>query len=415
MMNVAAVLPPNFKAMPAELRGIPRWVVWKGLKVPYCPTAINSKASVIEPDTWATFDHAQSAYEEGGYLGVGFVLSGDGVVGVDLDKCVHAGQPEPAALGLLDRVGCRYIEVSPSGTGLRGFGYGSNITGRRGQIDGVNVELYASKRYLTVTGRTLVTGPLVTLPGFSELADAIRPPDLQKRTEDDRSNLLFSSVGVPPSTLPAQAGQRNRCLFELARYLRGRIPQATREELRALVMTWHDLALPVIGTKDFAITWADFLNGWAKVQKPFGSTMQTITDTIDHTAALPKGIDAWATASFARDWCACASPCRSIKGPSHSLSLHGRQVNRWDCISPMLPRCCAHLLRTRCWRRFPRAQGRWPVATGLFGVDSTPPVCLDFLHAKWAGVRRAENLRKPETFFGKWSANLTVHVAKSLL
>jgi hypothetical protein len=56
-----------------------------------------------------------------------------------------------------------------------------------------------------------------------------------------------------------QVGQRNRCLFELARYLRGRIPQASREELRALVMTWHDLALPVIGTKDFAITWADFL------------------------------------------------------------------------------------------------------------------------------------------------------------
>ena len=213
-------------------------------------------------------------------------------MGVDLDKCVHAGQPEPAALGLLDRVGCRYVEVSPSGTGLRGFGYGDNITGRRGQIDGVNVELYASKRYLTVTGRILVPGPLVTLRGFSEFADAIRAPDLQKRTEDDRSNLLSSSVGIPPSTLPAQVGQRNRCLFELARYLRGRIPQASREELRALVVTWHDLALPVIGTKDFAITWADFLNGWEKVQKPFGSTMQTITATIDHAEPLPAGLDA---------------------------------------------------------------------------------------------------------------------------
>lgn len=42
--------------------------------------------------------------------------------------------------------------------------------------------------------------------------------------------------------------------------------------------------------------------------------------------------------------------------------------------------------------------GRWPVATGLFGFDPTPNVCLDFLHAKWTGVRRAENLRKPETF-----------------
>jgi primase-polymerase (primpol)-like protein len=64
--------------------------------------------------------------------------------------------------------------LSPSGTGLRGFGYGDNITGRRGQIDGVNVELYASKRYLTVTGRLLVPGPLVKLPGFSEVANAIR-------------------------------------------------------------------------------------------------------------------------------------------------------------------------------------------------------------------------------------------------
>jgi hypothetical protein len=292
MMAMGAMLSPDFSAMPAELRRIPRWVLWKGAKVPYCPTAKNSKASVTEPDTWASFDQAQTAYEEGGYQGVGFVLSGDGIVGVDLDKCIHSGEPDPAALDLLDRVGCGYVELSPSGTGLRGFGYGDNITGRRGQIDGVNVELYASKRYLTVTGRLLVPGPLVKLLGFSEVANAIRSPDLQKKTEDDRSNLLFSSVGIPPSTLPAQVGQRNRCLFELARYLRGRIPQASREELRALVMTWHDLALPVIGTKDFAITWADFMNGWEKVQKPFGSTMQTINATIDHSAPLPIGLDA---------------------------------------------------------------------------------------------------------------------------
>jgi hypothetical protein len=240
MMAMGAMLSPDFSAMPAELRRIPRWVVWKGAKVPYCPTAKNSKASVTEPDTWASFDQAQTAYEEGGYQGVGFVLSGDGIVGVDLDKCIHSGEPDPAALDLLDRVGCGYVELSPSGTGLRGFGYGDNITGRRGQIDGVNVELYASKRYLTVTGRLLVPGPLVKLPGFSEVANAIRSPDLQKKTEDDRSNLLFSSVGIPPSTLPAQVGQRNRCLFELARYLRGRIPQASR----GIAGAGNDMARP---------------------------------------------------------------------------------------------------------------------------------------------------------------------------
>ncbi|HQQ69379.1 MAG TPA: hypothetical protein PLL92_03570, partial [Alicycliphilus sp.] len=77
-MQVGALLSPNFGAMPAELCMLPRWVVWKGPKVPYCATASNSTASVTEPDTWAAFDQAQAAYEEGGYHGVGFVLSGDG-------------------------------------------------------------------------------------------------------------------------------------------------------------------------------------------------------------------------------------------------------------------------------------------------------------------------------------------------
>ena len=283
---------PDFAAMPAELRSVPRWVVWKGPKVPYNAAASNSTASVTDPSTWATFDQAQTAYEEGGYSGVGFVLNGDGIVGVDLDKCVHAGEPEPAALGLLDRVGCQYIEVSPSGTGLRGFGYGDNITGRRGQLDGINVELYASKRYLTVTGRPIKAGPLVPLEGFSVVAAAMRGPDLQKSTEDDRSNLPFSSVGIPSSTLPDQVGQRNRCLFELARYVKGINPNATRDELRTIAQSWHELAVNVIGTKDFALTWADFMRGWEKVRQPHGATLQSIITRIDHAAQLPQGIDA---------------------------------------------------------------------------------------------------------------------------
>lgn len=282
---------PDFAAMPAELRSVPRWVVWKGPKVPYNATTTNSTASATDPSTWATFDQAQTAYEEGGYSGVGFVLNGDGIVGVDLDKCVHAGEPAPAALGLLDRVGCQYIEVSPSGTGLRGFGYGDNITGKRGQLDGINVELYASKRYLTVTGRPIFSGPLVPLPGFSAVAQAIRGTDLQKNTEDDRSNLLFSSVGIPPSTLPSTVGQRNKCLFELARYVKGINPQATRDELRSVAHEWHTLALPAIGTKEFAVTWADFLRGWDRVRQPHGETMKSIITNIDHTTPLPQGIE----------------------------------------------------------------------------------------------------------------------------
>ena len=90
-------------------------------------------------------------------------------------------------MNLLDHIGCQYIELSPSGNGLRGFGYGQPIQGTRGELDGLKVELYANKRYLTVTGRPLLPGPLVRLPRFADVAQAIRPPDLQKRTEEDGS------------------------------------------------------------------------------------------------------------------------------------------------------------------------------------------------------------------------------------
>jgi hypothetical protein len=271
--------------------------MWKDGKVPYCATALNRKASVTEPSTWATFCQAQTAYEEGGYSGVGFVLAEDNIVGVDLDKCVQAGTPDAAAIDLLDRVGCKYIEFSPSGTGLRGFGYGDNIIGKRGLIDGVNVELYANKHYLTVTGHVLVPGPLVPLPGFSEVADAIRPPNLQRMTEDDLSNPLSSSVlplsssvGIPARTIPKEVGQRNRCLFELARHFRGASPEMSLEQQRQIVLEWHRMASPFIETKDFSISWSDFRNAWAKVKYPYGQIFQSILTGIDLNAPAPAGI-----------------------------------------------------------------------------------------------------------------------------
>ena len=66
-----SILLPDFKAIPTQLRSLPRWVVWKGQKVPYCATAGDSKASVTSPSTWATFEQSQTAFEKGSFLGVG--------------------------------------------------------------------------------------------------------------------------------------------------------------------------------------------------------------------------------------------------------------------------------------------------------------------------------------------------------
>lgn len=290
-----AILKPEFDRIPRALVELPRWVTWAGKKVPFDPSVPNTPASVTDPDTWGTFDTARNAYDEGGRDGVGIVLNGDGLVGIDLDNCVKHGKPDPQALALLARIGSRYIEFSPSGRGLRGFGYSAPPKRCKGVIDGISVELYATARYLTVTGHALNDGPIAELPGFLSVSDALAPTEENRReqrtTEDDRSHLLYSSVGIPAHTIPTEEGQRNKRLFELARYLKGAYPQATPNELRDVVQEWHRLALPAIGTKDFSVTWSDFMRGWEKVRFPAGATLAAILEGID-ADPLPDGIKA---------------------------------------------------------------------------------------------------------------------------
>lgn len=181
--NDNGILLPKFENIPAELKGKPNWVVWrlegqvgmKRIKVPYDPTLLNSRAKSNDSQTWGTFEQAEAAYLEGGYTGVGFVLNGDGVVGIDLDNCVMDGVPSAPAMDLMRQLGVTYIETSPSGTGIRGFGYAENLAkGVNGKFGDIKVELYSDLRFLTVTGHVLSDGPLNQLSGFNELANKIR-------------------------------------------------------------------------------------------------------------------------------------------------------------------------------------------------------------------------------------------------
>jgi hypothetical protein len=290
------MLAPMLDAIPAELREVPRWVVWRGAKVPYRADCVNSTASVTDPATWSPFEAAATAYGEGGWSGVGLVLAGDGLVGIDLDKCVTSGRPRREALALLKRIGAGYVELSPSGTGLRAFGRACGApTGRRGKIDGINVELYSDRRYLTVTGRAIQNGPIAELPGFLAAVDSLTPTEEeQKTTEDDRSSLQSSSGlfcrSLPPNVIPGMAGERNRCLFALARWAKGVHPDATTAQLRTLVQEWHRLALPHIGTADFTTSWTDFMRGLAAVKSPYGLTLEKLMERLDEKQ-LPDGID----------------------------------------------------------------------------------------------------------------------------
>lgn len=75
-------------------------------------------------------------------------------------------------------------------------------------------------------------------------------------------------------TLPKTKGERNqKKLFYFCRWLKGilELAELPVKELRPIVQEWHQKALPVIGTKPFVTTWADFTYGWLKVKWPKGT------------------------------------------------------------------------------------------------------------------------------------------------
>jgi len=44
-------------------------------------------------------------------------------------------------------------------------------------------------------------------------------------------------------------------------------------ELKPIVRQWHDMAKPVIETKDFDTTWADFIHAWPRAKLALGTAV----------------------------------------------------------------------------------------------------------------------------------------------
>ena len=113
----------QFEKIPPFLKDNGQFCNWKyelrdgnQTKVPYIP-GTTRRASVSDPATFAAFDAAASATD---YDGIGIRVSGR-IVGIDLDHCVEDGNLLPWAQPIADRFKDTYVEISPSGTGLRIF------------------------------------------------------------------------------------------------------------------------------------------------------------------------------------------------------------------------------------------------------------------------------------------------------
>ena len=157
-------VPVNFDNIPGDLQVLDRWLLWEyrsrtpGAKATKVPVQVNGRAaSTNKPETWNTFEAVRDAYEnDENFAGVGITIP-EGFVGVDFDDCITDGKKDES-LVLMTEMLPTYMEVSPSGTGVKGLMTGAaakdlkTIDHKRGVeiYDGAN-----TNRFFTLTGNVL--------------------------------------------------------------------------------------------------------------------------------------------------------------------------------------------------------------------------------------------------------------------
>jgi putative DNA primase/helicase len=196
--------------VPDELRDRDQWVCWRyewdadrdeWTKVPV-DAGSGGYASSTDPDTWTSFDDALAYHDrdDRDTDGIGFVVHDAGmVVGLDLDDCRDSrnGEVDEWADGVLNDVRT-YAEVSPSGTGLRLFGFGfTPEDGTRADVDGAagHIEMYDTGRYLTVTGHHVDDTPEDLHQVNDEIAD-VHAEFIADDEEDTETSKAAGDGGV---------------------------------------------------------------------------------------------------------------------------------------------------------------------------------------------------------------------------
>lgn len=162
----------SVQAISADLMERDQWVLWgfrtfkgkKNTKIPF--QADGNRASSTEPKTWCSYADAVNTLEadtDGRFDGIGYVFSGqDEYCGIDLDNCIDEnGGFKPWACAIVERFADTYMELSPSGRGVKLWVKAKlQGSGKHAVVGDGAVEIYDRSRYFTVTGRRVTGAPL---------------------------------------------------------------------------------------------------------------------------------------------------------------------------------------------------------------------------------------------------------------
>lgn len=208
---------PQLEGIPDSLKQVKGWVLWsakwkagasKPDKVPCDPSG--KPINMLDRQGWMTFAEVVKAYGDGTkFSGIGLVMQAfdTPMVGVDVDGCrdPDTGDLDERGEQLLSEGGT-YVEVSPSGRGLRAYAHGDMGEFR---MDGVEVYNQDSRRFLTVTGVALNDW---AFDNVQPLSRGLRGILQQYRRGDERPNGGEAKAPLPDWTL-----DRTRGLLEALR------------------------------------------------------------------------------------------------------------------------------------------------------------------------------------------------------
>ena len=192
----------KYASVPEELKRAKSWLVYRTEprpdggknKIPYDP-ATGRKAN--NPELGVTYEQAKAAEKD--YTGLGFYVESPYLV-IDIDGCVDAqGNVEAYAAEIVRELNS-YTEASPSGTGLhiwvRGVKPGAAC--RRG------IEIYSTKRFLTVTGVHVPGTPKeIRQVEIGPIYDRMLAGEFQEEQKSANADIPQSQQTATPLKAPA--------------------------------------------------------------------------------------------------------------------------------------------------------------------------------------------------------------------
>ena len=163
-MNVQDVVDQMLENMPAQMRALRQWLVWrfetfegdkKPRKVPYYANGRKRRGEQggdEDRQQLSSFSAAQELVASGRYDGIGFAfLPGDGLIGIDIDNAIDTDTGEVSDRCLQIIQDCAsYTEYSPSGRGVHIIVAGQTQTFKDNAI---GVEVFCGRQFFTCTGK----------------------------------------------------------------------------------------------------------------------------------------------------------------------------------------------------------------------------------------------------------------------